>query len=82
MVGGVVSGGRGPLGPGGFGLGDVLTVLASVIDDGRLLHRSGMIQMGLVDLDQFAPDPGPLHVLEHDPGGFTTSPYHDMEFCG
>jgi len=71
-----------PLWPRGLRLGEAFGDLASVIDDARLLHRNGMIQIHLVDLDHFAPDPRPLHALEHDPGGFTTSRHHDVEFCG
>jgi hypothetical protein len=71
-----------PLWPRGLRLDEAFADLAGVIDDVQLLHRNGMIQIHLVDLDHFASDPGPLHGLERDRGGFTTSRRHDVEFCG
>jgi hypothetical protein len=63
--------------PRGVRVGDLFADTAGVVDDLRLLHRYGMVDLRLVEP---APVPsGPLHAAERGWGAEVTTPYHTRE---
>jgi SAM-dependent methyltransferase len=64
--------------PMGVPLGKVFADLSMVMDDVRLLHRNGLIDLRLEGPD-CTMTRSPLNVLEGDWGGYATTPYHTRE---
>ena len=63
-----------PLWPQGLRLGEAFADLAGVIDDVRLLHRNGMIELRLIE-PYPGREPGPLNESERR-SGYATTAYH------
>jgi SAM-dependent methyltransferase len=68
-----------PLWPRGLPVGNLFADVADVSDDLRLLHRSGLVDLRLMDPGELGPDPDRLHRLERFWGGYTTTPYHTTD---
>jgi SAM-dependent methyltransferase len=61
--------------PQGLRLGDTFGDV-SLIEDLRLLHRNGMIELRLIEPHDFHGEPEWLNRMEHEWGDYATTPYH------
>jgi SAM-dependent methyltransferase len=68
-----------PLWPRGLPLTDVFADVGEVIDDVRLLHRNGMIELRVSDDAYADSDSEPLHSVERRWGDHVTTPRHTVE---
>jgi SAM-dependent methyltransferase len=53
--------------------------VSRVVDDLKLLHRNGLIELRCVDQGDCGIPSGPLNKHEEDWGGYRTTPYHTTE---
>jgi len=60
-------------------VGDVFPDVSDVMDDLKLLHRNGLIELRCVDPGEFGICADPLNRLEKCWGGYITTPYHSRE---
>jgi SAM-dependent methyltransferase len=65
-----------PLWPCSVGLGEVFTNPLAILDDLRLLHRNGLVQLRYLEPRGDAGSAEPLHRLEARRGGYRTTPLH------
>jgi SAM-dependent methyltransferase len=68
-----------PLWPRGLRIGAVFPDVRHVMDDLKLLHRNGLIELRCIEPAEFGVCPEPLNRLEGRRGGYATSPYHTRE---
>jgi SAM-dependent methyltransferase len=68
-----------PLWPAGRRVAEVFSDVPRSIDDLRLLHQNGLIELRCVEPDSFGVDGSPLHQLEREWGGYLTRPDHRTE---
>jgi SAM-dependent methyltransferase len=67
-----------PLWPRGLRVSEIFPDVTEVMDDLRLLHRNGLIELRCVEPDSSA-SLEPLRKLESGIGGYFTTPYHTRE---
>lgn len=65
--------------PRGVRVDDLFPDVERVKEDLRLLHRSGLIELRLIDYVDLEVDPGPLAAMEVEWGGYFTTRYHTCE---
>ncbi len=65
-----------PLWPRGLPMRELFADTAAFLDDFRLLHRHGLLDLRLCEPAHDAPPSAPLNACEARWGGYATSPYH------
>ncbi len=65
-----------PLWPRGLRVNAVFPDVSLVIDDLKLLHRSGLVELRCVDITDSGVSVEPLKNVEAGKGGYFTTPYH------
>jgi cyclopropane fatty-acyl-phospholipid synthase-like methyltransferase len=65
-----------PLWPRGQRLGELFPLGSPLVDDVRLLHRHGLLDLRVIEPADFEPAPGPLNQRERQWHGHATSAYH------
>jgi hypothetical protein len=65
-----------PSWPRGLPVAAVFADVGRVMDDLKLLHRNGLIELRCVDTDHRGVSAEPLKKLEAGRGGYFTTPYH------
>jgi SAM-dependent methyltransferase len=68
-----------PLWPKGLRVGEVFPDVSHVMEDLKLLHRNGLIELRCIEPTEFGVCPEQLNSLEVRRGGYATSPYHTRE---
>ncbi len=68
-----------PLWPRGLRIGAVFPNVGHVMDDLKLLHRNGLIELRCMEPGDFGVCRDSLNRLESRYGGYVTSPYHTRE---
>jgi hypothetical protein len=69
----------GPLWPRGLRIGSVFSDVGHIMDDLRLLHRMGLIELRCVEPEDFGVCRDLLNRQESRFGDYVTSPYHTRE---
>lgn len=65
--------------PRGVRIGDSFPDVAQVMDDVKLLHRNGLIELRCIEPGEWGKHSNPLNRLEAVWGGYVTTPYHTRE---
>jgi hypothetical protein len=65
--------------PRGRLVGEMFPAVDRIMDDLRLLHRNGLVELRGTEPSQMELRSEPLHALEAANGGYVTTPYHTRE---
>ena len=68
-----------PLWPRGLRVGEIFSDVSQVMDDLKLLHRNGLIELRCIEPAEFAVHPDALNRIEAGWGGYVTTAYHTRE---
>lgn len=68
-----------PLWPHGLRIGEIFPNVRQVMNDLKLLHRNGLIELRYIDPGEFSVFADTLNKLEADWGGYVTTAYHTRQ---